>query len=58
MDRFRPSSHRPSNFGYDTAIKHEHDMNTNLTRYEKITKIRQKIRYEQKNEYDIQTRIS
>ena len=33
---------RPGNFVHDTATRHEHDTNTNLTRHEKIIKTRQK----------------
>ena len=32
-----------------------YDMNTNLTQHKKITKIRQKIRHEQKNEHNTNT---
>ena len=34
---------RSDNFGYDMIIRYEHNTNTNLTRYEKIIKIRHDI---------------
>ena len=37
---------RLDNSRHDTATQHEHDTNTNLTRHEKITKTRQKIRHD------------
>ena len=37
---------RLGNSGHDTVTRHEHDTNTNLTRHEKITKTRQKIRHD------------
>ena len=33
---------RPDNFGHDTIIRYEYDMNTNLIWHEKIIKTRQK----------------
>ena len=49
---------RPGNSRHDTTTRNEHDTNTNLTRYEKITKTRQKTRHGQKNEHDTETQIS
>ena len=37
---------RPDNSGHDIVIRYEQDTNTNLTRYEKITKKRLKIRHD------------